>query len=81
MTLAGDRTFHAGPHPIADAPATMTGRGLHFTADGGYVDVWQWKATSGGPTGWMDDAHFGPPLDPTPMQVRNLSAVPGRICA
>jgi hypothetical protein len=70
-TLAGDRTFHAGPHPIPDAPATMTGRGLHFTA-GGYADVWQWKATSGGPTGWMDDAHFGPPLDPTPMQVRNV---------
>jgi hypothetical protein len=71
VTLAGDRTFHASPHPISDAPATMTGRGLHFTA-GGYVDVWQWKATSGGPTGWMDDAHFGPPLDPTPMQVRNV---------
>ena len=38
----------------------------------GYVDVWQWKATSGGPTGWMDDAHFGPPLDATPMQARNI---------
>jgi hypothetical protein len=70
-TLAGDLTFHAGPHPIPDAPATMTGRGLHFTAKG-YTDVWQWKATSGGPTGWMDDAHFGPPLDPTPMQVSNV---------
>jgi Ethylbenzene dehydrogenase/Prokaryotic cytochrome b561 len=70
VTLAGDRTFHAGPHPIPGAPATMTGRGLHFTAHG-YVDVWQWKATSGS-TGWMDDAHFGPPLEPTPMQVRNV---------
>jgi hypothetical protein len=69
--LAGDRTFHAGQRPIADKPATMTGRGLHYTApDAGYVDVWLWKATSGGPTGWMDDAHFGPPLDPTPEQVR-----------
>lgn len=71
VMLAGDRTFHASPHPIADAPATMTGRGLHFTA-AGYADVWQWKATSSGSTGWMDDAHFGPPLDPTPMQARNL---------
>jgi hypothetical protein len=70
-TLAGDRTFHASPHPIPDAPATMTGRGLHFTTSG-YADVWQWKATSNGSTGWMDDAHFGPPLDPTPMQVRNV---------
>jgi cytochrome b subunit of formate dehydrogenase len=71
VTLAGDRTFHASPHPIADAPATMTGRGLHYTA-AGYADVWQWKATSGGSTGWMDDAHFGPPLAPTPMQVHNI---------
>jgi hypothetical protein len=71
VTLAGDRTFHASPSPIPDAPATLSGRGLHFTT-GGYVDVWQWKATSGGATGWMDDAHFGPPLDPTPMQTRNI---------
>src|SRR6185369_13915569 len=56
---------------IPNAPATMTGRGLHFT-EAGYVDVWQWKATSGGPTGWIDDAHFGPPLDPTPMQAANV---------
>ena len=76
-TLAGDKTFHAGPQPIADAPATMTGRGLHYTpAEGIYVDVWQWKATSGGPSGWMDDDHFGPPLRPTPMQMNN--AVPYR---
>ena len=76
-TLAGDRTFHPGTHPIADAPATMTGRGLHFTTDGGYADVWEWKATSGGPTGWMDDAHFGPPLDPTPTQLANLTPYRG----
>ena len=69
VDLAGDRTFHASPHPIAGAPETMTGRGLHYTtAAGVFADVWQWKATSGGPTGWMDDDHFGPPLEPTPMQ-------------
>jgi hypothetical protein len=70
VTLAGDRTFHASSHPLPGAPATMTGRGLHFTT-GGYADVWQWKATSGS-TGWMDDAHFGPPLDPTPLQASNI---------
>jgi hypothetical protein len=80
VTLAGDRTFHASPHPIRDAPATMSGRGLHFTA-GDYVDVWQWKATSGGATGWMDDAHFGPPLDPTPMQTRNIIPYKGGFAA
>jgi hypothetical protein len=51
----------------------MTGRGLHYTPGNDvYVDVWLWKATSSGSTGWMDDSHFGPPLDPTPMQVRNV---------
>ena len=73
VDLAGDRTFHASPQPIPNAPATMTGRGLHFTPGAGiYADVWQWKATSGGPTGWMDDDHFGPPLDPTPQQVNHV---------
>jgi Ethylbenzene dehydrogenase/Prokaryotic cytochrome b561 len=72
VDLAGDRTFHASPHPIANAPATMTGRGLHYTtAAGVYADVWQWKATSGGPTGWMDDDHFGPPVEPTPQQANH----------
>jgi Ethylbenzene dehydrogenase/Prokaryotic cytochrome b561 len=80
VTLAGDRTFHASPHPIPDAPATMSGRGLHFTA-GDYVDVWQWKATSGGATGWMDDAHFGPPLNPTPIQARNIVPYKGGFAA
>jgi hypothetical protein len=76
--LAGDRTFHAGSHPVPKAPSTMTGRGLHFTSgDSDYVDVWQWKATSSGPTGWMDDEHFGPPLDPTPTQVRNVTPYRG----
>jgi hypothetical protein len=73
VDLAGDRTFHASPQPLPDAPATMTGRGLHYTtAAGVYADVWEWKATSTSPTGWMDDDHFGPPADPTPMQVRNV---------
>jgi len=70
VTLAGGRTFHPGPQPVANAPATMSGRGLHYT-ESGYADVWQWKATSGA-AGWMDDAHFGPPLDPTPMQAANV---------
>lgn len=64
---AGHNTFHSSPHPIPGAPATMTGRGLHYTEDGSYVDVWEWKATSSA-SGWMDDAHFGPPLEATPAQ-------------
>src|SRR5438093_4906814 len=79
VTLAGGRTFHPGPQPVAGAPATMSGRGLHYTATG-YADVWQWKATSGA-TGWMDDAHFGPPLDPTPMQAANVVPYKGGFAA
>ena len=78
VILAGDRTFHAGAQPLADKPATMTGRGLHYTVgDIGAVDVWLWKATSGGPAGWMDDAHFGPPLPPTPQQESHLAPYKG----
>jgi hypothetical protein len=79
LALAGDRTFHASPHPIAGAPPTMTGRGLHFST-AGYADVWEWKATSGS-TGWMDDAHFGPPLEPTPMQARHVVPYRGGFAA
>jgi cytochrome b subunit of formate dehydrogenase len=78
VDLAGDRTFHASPHPVSGAPSTMTGRGLHYTpAPDIFVDVWQWKATSGGMTGWMDDDHFGPPLKPTPTQVSNAAPYRG----
>jgi hypothetical protein len=56
----------------------MTGRGLHYTSAAGiYTDVWQWKATSTGPSGWMDDDHFGPPLEPTPMQMNNVVSYRG----
>jgi hypothetical protein len=73
VTIAGDRTFHASPQPMSDKPATLTGRGLHYAApEVGAVDVWLWKATSGGPAGWMDDGHFGPPLPPTPQQQSHL---------
>lgn len=82
VTIAGDRTFHASPQPLADRPATMTGRGLHYAPAGaGAVDVWQWRATSGGPAGWLDDGHFGPPLPPTPQQERGLAPYKGGYAA
>jgi hypothetical protein len=65
VLLAGDRTFHAGRAPIADKPTTLSGRGLHYTVDGSFVDVWQWNATRGGSSGFIDDGHFGPPAEPT----------------
>lgn len=51
----------------------MTGRGLHHTpAAGIYADVWQWRATGGGRSGWIDDDHFGLHIKPTPKQLHNV---------
>ena len=63
--LAGDRTFHAGRAPLEGKPMSPSGRGLHYTTDGGIVDVWQWHATRGGLLGFVDDGHFGPPAEPS----------------
>lgn len=76
--LAGDRTFHAGSEPIDGMPRTLSGRGLHYTEDEStYADVWEWKATSTGPSGWMDDDHFGLPVQPTQAQRRGLTPYHG----
>ncbi len=61
-------SIHLGPHPIADRPPPLHGRGEHYTIDGSYIDVWHWKATRGGLLGQMDDQHFGPPRDPAPLE-------------
>lgn len=78
ITLAADRTFHMSSRPMPDKPATLSGRGIHYTpAPDLYADAWQWKATSGGPTGWMDDDHFGPPAEPTAEQIKGLAPYKG----
>jgi cytochrome b subunit of formate dehydrogenase len=82
VVLAGDRTFHAGSEPIAGMPHTLSGRGLHYTeGESTYADVWEWKATSTGPSGWMDDDHFGPPQEPTQTQRRGLTPYHGGFVA
>ena len=72
----GDGT-HVGPKPLADKPASLHLRGLHYTDDGSYLDVWQWKSTRGGLLGRVDDMHFGPPLEPTPEQVAGKARYSG----
>jgi cytochrome b subunit of formate dehydrogenase len=69
VLIPGDRTFHAGETPLKGKPPSHSGRGFHYTTDGSYVDVWQWRATKGGLDGWMDDSHFGPPAEPTSAQM------------
>ena len=69
VILAGDRTFHAGTQPLDGKPRTLTGRGLHYTEQPGLLaDVWEWKATSTSSAGFMDDDHFGPPVEATSAQ-------------
>lgn len=78
VTLAGDRTFHAGDKPLANEPRTMTGRGLHYTEERGlYADVWEWKATSTNPLRYCDDDHFGPPIKASRAQVEGLAPYHG----
>jgi Ethylbenzene dehydrogenase/Prokaryotic cytochrome b561 len=56
---------HMGSKPLGEKPATVHGRGFHYTTDGSYLDVWQWKASRGGQLGYVDDQYFGPPRDAT----------------
>jgi hypothetical protein len=69
---------HMGRQPLGDKlPAAVNERGLHYTTDGSFVDVWQWKASRGGHLGRVDDQYFGPPRDPT--RGGRQGAVPGRL--
>jgi Ethylbenzene dehydrogenase/Prokaryotic cytochrome b561 len=78
VTLAGDTTFHAGAKPVAGRPASLSGRGLHYTERAGtFVDVWEWKATSTNATGFMDDDHFGPPAEPSAAEMEGHSPYRG----
>jgi hypothetical protein len=65
----GGHTFHIGPKPLADKPASFTGRGLHYTNSAFINDAWHWKASRGGMMGYCDDAKIGPPQEPTQDQV------------
>ena len=66
--FGGGNSTHIGPKPLDDKPASIHGRGLHYTTDGSYVDLWQWKSTRGGMLGMLDDMVFGPPLEPNEAQ-------------
>jgi hypothetical protein len=56
--------IHLARQPLTDMPPSSTGRGLHYTVDGSIADVWQWRASHGGPTGHIDNCHFGGPETP-----------------
>lgn len=74
---SGDRTFHLGRAPLAGAPPAFSGRGLHYSLDGSVVDVWHWRASQGGMSGWIDDSHIGPPAEPSAAEREGRSRYRG----
>ena len=50
--------------PRRQAPP-LNERGFHYTTDGSYMDMWQWKASRGGMLGRVDSQYFGPPYEPS----------------
>jgi cytochrome b subunit of formate dehydrogenase len=65
-SLGGAGVANLGPQPLpADKPKPLNERGFHFTTDGSYVDMWQWKASRGGMLGRVDDQYIGPPYEPS----------------
>lgn len=68
---------HMGPKPLGDKPAPLHQRGFHYTTDGSYLDVWQWKASRGGMLGHVDDQYFGPPNEPKPAEVAGTARYQG----
>jgi Ethylbenzene dehydrogenase/Prokaryotic cytochrome b561 len=63
--LGSGGTAHWGPNPLPEKPGAANARGLHYTTDGSYVDLWHWKSVRNGPLRQLDDNHFGPPLAAT----------------
>jgi hypothetical protein len=69
IIIPGDHTYRGGPTPIADKPSTLSQRGLHLaSAPGQAMEVWQWKASSGGLLGWVERDDLDLPVDATRAQ-------------
>jgi hypothetical protein len=64
-------TVHLG-QDLVQGPHYRNPRGLHYTEDGGTVDLWHWKSvrSAGVAPGYIDDNHIGPPLPSTASGAR-----------
>jgi hypothetical protein len=69
--------IHLSPKPLSRYPASASGRGLHYTAPGTFTDVWVWGADHGGWAGYLDDAQFTAPKEPTESQVSGAEPYTG----
>jgi cytochrome b subunit of formate dehydrogenase len=76
--LGGAGVANLGPQPLpADKPKPLNERGFHFTTDGSYVDMWQWKASRGGMLGRVDDQYIGPPYEPSKDEAAYMARYQG----
>lgn len=75
--MPGAGSAHLGAKPLDGKPGGLSGRGLHYTASGGIVDMWHWKAANGGLLGYMDDNYVGSPAEPTPAEREGKSRYKG----
>ena len=65
-SLGGAGATNLGVAPLPGKPMPINGRGFHFTTDGSYIDMWQWKVSRGGMLGRVDSQYIGPPYAPSP---------------
>ena len=72
----GPGAFHPGHKPLADKPASFSGRGQHYTEDGSAVDLWLWHA-DGAESGRCENNRVGPPTTPTRAQLRGQTLYKG----
>jgi hypothetical protein len=73
--------IHLGTKPLQGAPASTTGRGLHYTAPGKMVDLWVWHAAYGVQTNMVEDLFIGPPRSFTAAQMAGSERYMGGIGA
>ena len=75
----GPGAFHPGQRPLADRPPSSSGRGLHYTTDGSFVDAWLWHASVGSMPGRCEADHIGGPQPFSPAQMAGGAPYKGGI--
>jgi cytochrome b561 len=72
-SIGGAGATKLGADPLPGKPMPINGRGFHYTTDGSYIDMWQWKVSRGGMLGRVDSQYIGPPYAPT-LDEQNYNA-------
>lgn len=73
--------IHLGRNPLNNGTSSLSGRGLHYVAEGSFLDVWEWNSVSNSITTVMQDDHVGQPLPPTVAQASGEDRYTGGFAA